>query len=361
MNNIISILVNGIKYTGWTANTIFKSLETLSNSFNISLTPKFKSDGFIDNIPIDVNDEIQVLIDNELVINGFIDSRKTSYSHNKHSINITGRSRICDLVDSDLVGNLNLNKGYRVSTLIQKILNNLGLTNIKIFFVNVSDDIYDEDFNCGRGENAWKVLNDYLQKKSIYAMTDGNSDILLYRGSFGNTNKSLFHTKNKPELNNILSGVENKNNIDRFYSIKVISQLEANISSDNFENQTGTAFDKNIRTTRKREILSRNSLTSKECLDLAKFETNIRKAKGFSYDYTIYGYRQSENGLLWSTNYLIGVKDDYFFIDDYFLIESVEFTKDLNGGSITNLTLVDKNSYTILEPKIEKSTNQLIF
>lgn len=358
MNNEILLIVNNIQYNGWLANNIRKSLEFLSDSFSVSLSQKFNSNGSVNHIPIDRGDEVQILIDRELVVNGFVETRDISYDSDSHSISITGRSRICDLIDNSLVGNLNLNKGYKVSSLVRTILKSYGMNDFKIDFVNVADDTYDEDFDCGLGENAWDVLSEYLKKKSIYATTTGNSDIILFRGNFGNTDQSLFHniTKNT-ELNNVISGRENKDDRERYNSIKVISQSESIVSEGNYSDISGKAFDNNIRSTRKLEILSKNSLTTKECKDLAIFNTNIRQARGFGYEYKVQGFRQSENGLLWLPNYLVRVKDEFFGIDDYFLIKSVEFVKDLDNGTITNLSLVDKNSYTIVEPIIEEEKN----
>jgi prophage tail gpP-like protein len=352
MNNIISILVNNLEFEVWTSVSIQKSLETLSGSFNITLTQKFNQDGSIIVIPINTGDAIKVLIDKEKVIDGYIDSRSISYSNDSHNIQISGRDKTCDIIDSSLSGNSNLNSPYTATQLVNHILTRLNITNIKVINKLTEDPSYELNFEVGRGENAWGVLDKYLQKKSIFATSNSDGNIVLFRGNFGTTQYGLRHTLENNQLNNILSGESTNNIQNRYNTISVISQSESIVSDGNFHNQGGEDFkaiDKTIRETRKLEVVADTSLNSEECNNLAKFNVNIRQARGVGYNYTVRGYRQSENGNLWMPNYLVHVIDDSFGINSLLLIKSVEYTKD-NSGSLTKINLVDKYAYSLREP-----------
>jgi len=72
MPNIISISVDGKKYSGWTEATITTSMETLTSSFQLKVVDKINQD---DNSvwPLQTQDECSIYIDNEKIITGYID------------------------------------------------------------------------------------------------------------------------------------------------------------------------------------------------------------------------------------------------------------------------------------------------
>jgi prophage tail gpP-like protein len=358
MENKIKLIINPVTngslsfnpqvYEGWTNINIEKSLENLSGSFSLGMTQLFNTDNVINGFTAKEGDGCIITIDDNIILTGFIDNLDIGYSADSHSIQVSGRDKASDLIDSSLIGNSDLNAPYDAQQLVEHILRLLGL-NLEVFLTTGTDIIYNEDFDSGAGKNAWEQLDKYLQKKSLFATTDVAGDINLFRGSFGQTNQSLFHLIQGGNVNNILRGNKTSSINQRFNKISVLSQSSSLTSRGNFYNQNGTAIDSTIRTTKQLEIVSNASMTSAECQDLADFQKNIRQARGSSYTYDIQGFRQI-NGDLWLPNYEIYVKDEFYGIADNFLIKKVNLRRDLENGSITTLTLVDKLAYTLREP-----------
>lgn len=352
--DIITLIINNIEYSGWLSVNIAKSLENLSASFSIDLTQLFDNDNSINQV-VKRGDEIKVLIDGRQIINGFIDTVSISYSNNSHSIRIDGFDKTIDLVQSSLVGNQDLNPPYTVVTLVNSILRGLNLSN-KIKVTNTVSGLssYDVTFDSERGKNAWQALDKYLQKKSVFATSDTDGNIVIFRGSFGSTARGLFNRKtNNTFENNVLSATKNTTTANRFNLVSVVSQSESIESEGLFYDQGGESFvsrDNSIRNSRKTEVLANSSMTSEECQELASFIRNINQARGTVYTYRVQGFKQSENGDLWLPNYLVHVTDDFFDLDADLLIRSVSFSKS-TAGSFTTMELVDKYAYSLREPQ----------
>jgi prophage tail gpP-like protein len=78
--------------------------------------------------------------------------------------------------------------------------------------------------------------------------------------------------------------------------------------------------------------------------DRAKWEASVRRARSFEYTCSLQGFLVDKTKV-WSPNSLVRVTDERLDIDDDLLIRDVSFLYDLNNGSITELTLVQKDAY----------------
>ncbi len=146
--------------------------------------------------------------------------------------------------------------------------------------------------------------------------------------------------------------------------------------ANSFTPQIGSAFDPDIRSSRRFTSIGSKAMTAADCKKRAEWEANIRKTKSFSYSCEVVGFRQNLNEIgslgfaanpLWKPNQLVYVVDENGGIDDELLIKSVNYTQDLNGGSVTKLELVDRLAYTrsIFEPllrrKIDNEVKTMLF
>ena len=92
---MITIKVNGVELSGFKSSTVTSSMETVSSAFSFSATAQPGQD-----YPIKAGDEVTVDIDGTTRVTGFVDAVAVSYSANSHTISISGRDRLADLIDS---------------------------------------------------------------------------------------------------------------------------------------------------------------------------------------------------------------------------------------------------------------------
>lgn len=402
MPNLISLEVNNQTYSNFLSYSIEKDIENLCGTFSLEISA---SDEFGD-LPITPNDAIRVTIDGEPVITGYVDEMTIDYSAESHTISLTGRDKTADFVDSkldsktfsppigfeELLRKLLRIVGYQVVPIPTRI--GLSATSNQISIINNYGPIPQfttaEGIQLRSSESAYELIKRCAEKRQILVNSDGNGNIVINRIGADIAPTILQNSKSESNNNNIKNGRARFSWQDRFRTYKIKSMTTQGNSSTNilFNNdstvapnsdpisttpQVGTATDPDVRATRIYSAIGSSAMTSADCRKRAEWEANIRKTKGFSYSCEVYGFRQNLNEViaanpLWKPNQLVYIFDEFADLDNEFLIKSVNYTQDLNKGSITKLELVDKDAYTtsIFEPllrkrKGKKTSNQILF
>lgn len=100
MENKVRLVALNTKeeYNYWTSISITSELNTLARSFLIGVTAKLPNSDRL-STKFKVGDPIQVYIDDDLVLSGYIDATPISYDSNSVTATISGRSKTEDLVD----------------------------------------------------------------------------------------------------------------------------------------------------------------------------------------------------------------------------------------------------------------------
>lgn len=91
--NIITATINDKTYTSFEDYNITINLESLVNVFELLVS--VPEDEIINR-----GDRIEIKIDDEPLIDGFIERVRESDSSNGNLLKISGRDRLCDLIDS---------------------------------------------------------------------------------------------------------------------------------------------------------------------------------------------------------------------------------------------------------------------
>ena len=93
--NVMTLLIDGERYGGWKTIRVTRGLERAAADFALSVSS-------VEPWPIYTGAECQIYIDNDLVLNGWVDAYRPGCSSTDHRIEITGRSKTCDFVDSSV-------------------------------------------------------------------------------------------------------------------------------------------------------------------------------------------------------------------------------------------------------------------
>jgi len=127
------------------------------------------------------------------------------------------------------------------------------------------------------------------------------------------------------------------------------------VSADEISNQSGTVFDNSknpVRATRILEIRADQPGSKEDSENFATWTRNIRRAKAFSYTAVVQGHYQDEaKTRLWVPNEIVSINDDFIGMNSQLnakmLIDTVEYKQNLEDGTTTIITCVDKNAYTL--------------
>jgi prophage tail gpP-like protein len=349
---MIFLEVDGISYEGFTEVSVTRSVASLSGSFSFRATSKPENP-----LPFKIGQSCRVLIDDNPVINGFIESVNVSYGGNEHEISIAGRDKTMDVIDCSTLLK-EISGTVSIESVIKKILQANGLTDIEV--INNVPGL--KNFGAGDvesaeiGETRFEFMDRYARKRQVLLTGDGNGNIVITRSGLISAQTALVRLTGGE--NNILSANVNYSETNLFNKYIVRSQLNpvalegGEVTAGEVASQSGEAIDSDVRNTRVTEIRPEQSGSDDDSKQRALWNKNISRAKSFNYTATVQGFYQDVSETrLWIPNEIVPVRDDFAgmtsTVDAKLLINSVTYNFSNDSGSTTTLTCIDKDSYTL--------------
>jgi len=340
---MIQLQVNGKNYTDFLAADVQLSIDQLVGGFAFQATATPASI-----FPFSMRDVVKVIADGFTVITGVIDKIEVSYDAFAHTISITGRSLLADLVDSSIDEQINTTE-LSLAKICEKVLSDIGL-NVKVIDNSGTSEFKDYDIaSSEEGQTAFEFIQALANKRQVLLTSDSDGNLLLTRAG---TETAPFNLQNKLEAkdNNILTGTYTTDQSSQFYKYKVNSQLSLlkmleETTPEDAANQSGIAINESIRETRLLSLTAEENSDNETDVDRAKWERNIRKARGIGATYNIQGH--SMGGKEIKINQLVQVNDDYLSLNEKMLIKMVNLKYSLDSGSITTIQLSDPKAYTL--------------
>lgn len=343
------IRINGNPFEFWKSAVVQRSIDRNAGAFRFSTS----SQAPIKDYPIKTGDFVEILINGQRKITGFVDEISGSQSADSHNIEVCGRDNTADLIDSSVPDAAKVTDGpVTLKKLIEGAISALG-AQIKVTseVSGLSEFTSDELQTAASGQSCMAYLVSFARKRQVYLVPDGSGGLIIYRPDESNiVSTPLLHQINNA-ANNVLS-----------YSFRIGQQQRYRIyicrSQDNFGfdlecdyagegcSREDSVIDSQIRDSRYLEFQAEESMKDKTCGERAAEESNLRRATGTTYTATVAGTRQS-NGVLWDFGQYVRVIDDYAGITGKFLIKAVEYAVDLESGTRTQLICVPPDAYQV--------------
>lgn len=348
--------VNGVQYTQFEQATTEIRLDALSNTFS------FTAIGTDSNRPpFKVGDSCRVYVNDEIVLTGHIEVIDGSYDAGSHVITYSGRDKTGDFIDSTISSLSDLGTSISLKSIIEKVLNNIGLD------IDVIDNAEPNKFNPAEdiaapepGENAFAFVEKLARKRQVILTSNSDGNIVIEQ----TPGETLIHALQNiigAENNNILSASFSYDTTGRFNLYKMssglnLSPLSGSISTKDIVNQNASVIDANIRAGRQLVLVPEGSYSSAENGKRAQWESRIRQARGQLYSAVVQGYTPPDFDDLWKVNTVIGVADDLAGVNAEMMINSITYNLDTSTGRTTTLSLVEQNAYNLQlqEPVTQK-------
>lgn len=347
--------VNGVQYTNFTAASCEIRLDALSN--------KFKFDAVAPNglpLPFKGGEACKVIVDGEVVLTGFIEVVSVDYSGSDHIISVSGRDKTADLLDStiDGIGDIR-GDGLTLKSLIEKVVDHLGID------IQVIDEVNPAPYNAAEdiaapepGDNAFRFIEKYAKKRQVLLTSNGDGNIVIAANSGQSAEGAVQHIIGA-EDNNVIASSFSYDTTGRYNAYKIASgqnPVALNLAGDtdlaSLVNQGGGVIDSDIRAGRQLILISDSPFSDGSCGDRAKWEADIRRARGLVYSATVPLFRVGgDQGDIWKINRIYQIVDDFVGKVEPMLCNSVTFTFDVDSGRNTNLGFVGQKAYTLfIEP-----------
>lgn len=343
--------VGGVRYDNFVSAQCSLRLDSLADSFNFEAV---NPDGA--ELPFKGGELCRVYVDGELVLTGHIEIVAVVYDGESHSITIQGRSKPADLLDStiglfdDVIG-----EGLTLKGLIEKVIAHLSLD------LSVIDEVNPRPFNGAEdlaapeaGDNAFSFIEKYTRKRQVLLKSSPEGNILITTNSGINAAGKLQHIIGATD-NNIISSSFSYDTTGRYNAYRLASQLNPiplNLTGDSdlapLVNQGGGVFDSDIRQSRQLVIISEAPLSDTECEARARWEADVRKARGLIYSATVPYFREGGlTGEIWRLNRIYQVVDDFIGKVEPMLCNAVTFSLDEESGRNTQVGLIGRNAYLL--------------
>jgi len=344
---MISLEVNGERFNNFTEIETTISMDNVSGSFRFIAATDTPA-----TFPISVGDACKVIVDDQTVLTGYIDAMDGSYDTETHVINIEGRSKTADLIDSSLENAVDFLPPSTIQSITEQVIADADIDDIEVV-VDVALDAFGdgEIESFAPGEAIFEVLEKLARKRQVLITTDKDGNIVYTRGSGGYSNAELIN--NPDRKGNIKSATFRKDNSKRFN--KYFIQAQQNVSGLQFlatttaaevvDQKSQVAIDDDIRDTRKIVVNAESASDKNQTTQRAIWEANIRRSRSISYRAVVQGH--SHDSGIWETNKLINVDDVFAGINDQLLINSISFRYNLTEGSTTTITCVVQDAYTL--------------
>lgn len=365
----ISLNVNGKSYSDWTSIEVERSLDNFPAQFSFSST--FDNSN-VRKFPIKEGDFCEVSLNGDIIITGYVEIITGRYNSTSHTVNISGRSVLCDLVDSTIDNDINISLPATIEEVVGQILQLSGFNappllpiKIKVMSESKIDEFTEEERVVAEvGDSVISVIDKYCRKRQLFITDDRDGSLVLFRGFSGKLQAGI--QSNGSNLDNVKSASVRRDSTKRFNKYKVHSQQ--NFSTiDPFSNAEpsesvggvdGISFDSGIRSQRRLNIMSETSSDAEDCKNRANWQANINRTRSFSYSSVVQGHKTGFDEL-YDINFLMDVIDKPHDVNSELLINSVKYRQGLEGTT-TELGFTYRDAYTV-EPDLPEDQKSSSF
>lgn len=343
------IRINGQPFRLWKSATVQRSIDANAGAFRFSNSTASP----ITFYPVKAGDQVEILINGFRKIAGFVDEISGTQNEMGHTIEVSGRDNIADLIDSSVPDTAKVSEGpITLKALIEKTISALG-ADIKVTsnVVGIGEFSSDDLQSAGSGSTCIEYLVSFSRKRQVYLVPDGAGGLIIYRPVSTETATSPLIHRQGDRRNNVASYSFRQSQQNRFN--RYLCRSQDNFGFDALAEYFGDGTDRNaavtddqIRSSRYLEIQAEESMQSGECSERAAEESNIRRAMGTTYTASVPGAAQAD-GSLWDFGLFVQITDDYAGISGTYLIKSVEYAVDTTQGTRTQLTCVPPDAYQV--------------
>jgi prophage tail gpP-like protein len=338
---MFELSLGGMLYEGWTKASVTRSVKDLTGSFQVTLhDPMMLLLGSPLYTAFSANAEpgspVQVFVAGELFLTGMIDSRTATKSATAHDVQISGRGKSRDLVDSSHDDQKTQYNDQTPSQIVKKVAEPFG-QQVKVRLSGGERPI--PKYRYFPGDNAFDVSHEVARQQGITINEDKTGNLVMRDRAQGPAAGALVQGVN------LLTYSVEKSDKDQFGKYKAKGQSvpgkggRGKTANQRFAQVEDASVKGNRVLVRKGESDIDDGKIKKRALH----EAARRSAGALRVSVTLYGYR-GETGALWEPDTLAMTIIPDEKVAEMLLIESVTFTKDASG-TITKLDLVRKEAY----------------
>jgi len=326
---VVTVSASGLNYSAFERVQVRASFKEAARSFRLEVAAELGASAT--NAIFAADTPVQIYIGGDLVIDGYVDSRDPQIDADSARINIGGRSKSSDLIDSSALHDT----GWFENKTLLDIGNEIA-RGIAALFTSDQEMEQIPFYHLTQGKSVFDTVEELARQQglTLVGMPDGN--IKITKAGSQRHAGGLFEGKN------IKIGSASHNSANRHSEYHVRGQRPIEHGAEALEIEA-IARDAQIGRHRPIVIIEKQD-TSK---DRAKKRSENRRDRAagnaLRARITVVGFRD-EGGTLWEPGHLVWTESPFLDIAQDMLIETVDFGQD-SAGSLTALGLVDPRAF----------------
>jgi prophage tail gpP-like protein len=344
----VELRVGAKVFSGWKTANLTRKLDHISGSFSLSVSDRWSVIPRV-NFQIREGDEVSILVDKRPLITGFVDARNVEVEAETHSIQVTGRDRVQDAIDSSVDLGVWEYENVTLQPFLLQVLGSFGVSMTLAPGVVLPTTPLDR-VSINPGEKGFQLIDRLTRFAGVLPVPDGVGGIVLTQP--GSRTAPAAVVEGATEVLRI-GGSFRRN--ERHNAYKVLAQQPGSdrrkgaIANAGF----GVANDPDIRATRTLVIQSENAADSAQAIERANWERAVRAARSDTIRATLRGWKPTP-GYTWTPGDKVAVRSQTAGVDGLMTIAAVSLTESSDEGQLAQLTLARPDAYAPL-PVPERS------
>ncbi len=310
-----------------------------------------------------------VRIDDEVVLVGFIDDAKVSWTGDAMRFSIVGRDRTGDLVDCAAAPDGPAEyRNLTVTEIATRICQPFGIPVRADTDVGAAIPV----FSLDASETALSAIEKAARQRAVLIVSDGVGGLVLTRGGAGrgpaplrtpgNVEKSVARFSWKERFRDYYVKGQTRgaagNRLDGTAGPLTAATPPAATSTRPAVREragvvmTGRARDEEVGRYRPTVQLAKTQSGGASVQTQAEWRMRVARAKSEALTYTVLDWRAGEERKLWRPNELVAVTDPFAGISGDMLVSSVIYSLEAEGA-VTEIELVGPEAYDLepIEPR----------
>ena len=354
----MKLYINNKPYIGFSNITFNKSFINLVSTFSavIPITVTYKDylqSNNVQKYPIIIGASVKIYVNDTIIFNGYIEKLSIKQKDSQ-VMKISGRSITADIIDTTINKDIitRFSNNITLKQMCEKVLKNISLDIKVVESISTGRFSKDDFISPQLGQSLFDFLNQYAKKKQVFIQTKGDGSIELLRSNTAIDIKAELLLKSIGNKNNILES-DTSYDVSRLYNKYVCHGQTFLTFAESDTNTKGEAIDSSIRKSRISNFISDTNLNNSEAINRAKWQSNFNKSQFMIYTCKV-PHLTYDNKNPWDTNQLVNVTDTYADIDSKLLISEVKFTEDSDSGTVSELTMVMKDSFNLISAEEQR-------
>lgn len=332
----IEVIAAGNVYSNWDRVRVLRSIAAIAHTFEVTA---------IDTVgevgkglrPLKPGVSVQIKIDGEQVMNGYVDDRVPDYDGNDFKVTISGRNKTGDLVDCSAIHKSGEFKKRNLQKIADDLCSAFGIKVVAETAVGASFD----RFALNESESVFQALQRAASQRGVFLTSNKDGDLVITKAGTTRVSTRLVLGENIIKVSGRDSWAQ------RFSEYTVKGQSGATtLSATSTKPVEQTAIDAVIARYRPTIAMSVAETDLGRLKKYANWQRNIGLGQSQRFNVTVSDWSNDDG--LWTENTIVTLRDPFFLgVDQEFLIESVEYIINDEDGIVTRLSLVPPEAFDV--------------